>query len=183
MRFQLKLIVPVGVLVFILLLLGGCAENKQHIRVDPMKDKLENIMKFCDQIANESLCGVVHVRKPYFFIEGKVTGKLRRNASIYLLATPRTDLESALNTTRQCLPIMTEQLDDMSRFNFGPIPAGSYLLHVPAYQFKEMQGFPAVDEFNRSNHTLKMVFQGGDYQHSLAAFSITPNEPGADSFA
>lgn len=178
MRFQLKLIIISSVFALVFLLSGGCDENKHHNYVEQMNNKIENIMKACDKLANESLCGVVHVREPFFFIEGGVTGRLRKNATIYLLATPRTDLESALNTTENCIPIGKQQLDIRNEFSFGPIPAGLYIVHVPAYQFEEIQGFPVVKEFNQSNYTLKMIFQGGDYQHSLAAFSITPTEQG-----
>ena len=178
MRPKIKLIFIFIISISAMLILGGCDEIEHENNIQQGNSTTESIMKACEAIANENICGVIYVKEPYFYIEGIVTGKLRKSSLIYLLVAPRTDLESAFNITEYCIPIYEERLDSMGRFSFGPIPAGSYLLHVPAYQFKETQGFPIVNEFNQSNHTLKMIFHGGNSIHSLGAFSITPMERG-----
>lgn len=167
-----------GLVAAAFLLLGGCSEPKHQRLIPPKNFSMDKITTLLERMENSSRCGVCHVRKPFFHVEGKITGRLRKNATIYLYLLPRMDLHSAINITDHCIPVGKKPVEQMNTFRFGPIPAGTYLLYVPIHQFDEVQGFPYIKEFNESNHTAKTIFVGGDYRHSLGAFSIKPNEEG-----
>ena len=135
---------------------------------------LKNVSEIIGHIHETSICGGVTVKKPLFLIEGAVTGDPKINTTVYLYLAPRTDLDSALEIVENCMAIGKCQINSTNRFKFGPLPVGSYILRVSAYQFGEVRGFPMIREYNASNHSVEIVFHGGNYRHSLSVFSIVP---------
>lgn len=151
----------------------GCNETCQEDAVFPEIPQ-KNVSGNIEHIYKASVCGGVFIRKPLFPIEGVVTGHPQGNATIYLYLAPRTDLESALEIVENCMSIGKRQINSTGGFRFEPVPVGSYILRVSASQFKGVRGFPIINEYNESNHSVEIIFHGGNYRHSLSAFSIIP---------
>jgi hypothetical protein len=117
-------------------------------------------------------CGVLHVKRPVFNITGFLTANARPNSTIRLFISPNTSFDSALYVVQHCRFLLEVSIDSGKYFRFDYLPAGNYVAMVPRSAFYRFQGFPIINEFNRSNYSARVNFHGGDYRYSLGSFSI-----------
>jgi hypothetical protein len=117
-------------------------------------------------------CGVLHVKRPVFNITGFLTANARPNSTIRLFISPNTSFDSALYVVQHCRFLLEVSIDSGKYFRFDYLPAGNYVAMVPRSAFYRFQGFPIINEFNRSIYSARVNFHGGDYRYSLGSFSI-----------
>jgi hypothetical protein len=100
---------------------------------------------------------------------------VKPNSSIGLFVVPDSSFESALYVVKQCPFLLIEKINPETHFRFNYLPSGDYVAMVPRTAFwGNTQGFPIVQEFNRSNYSLRFNFHGGNWEYSLVSFSIHP---------
>lgn len=119
-------------------------------------------------------CGVLRMRQPVFNVNGVVTADVKPGSHVYLNTAHNTTYTGAIYAVDHCRAITRLPIAEDNSFTITSLPAGTYVLSVPIDSFGPAQGFPVVEEFNRSGHTLDVAFHGGDYRHSLGAFTIKP---------
>jgi hypothetical protein len=107
-----------------------------------------------------------------FNITGFLTANARPNSTIRLFISPNTSFDSALYVVQHCRFLLEVSIDSGKYFRFDYLPAGNYVAMVPRSAFYRFQGFPIINEFNRSNYSARVNFHGGDYRYSLGSFSI-----------
>jgi len=122
-------------------------------------------------------CGHLHVVKPVFNVSGRTTTPPRLNSTLYLLIAPNASLERALWTVRNCAPIGRMPLNESGQFVLEGLPASSYFAVVRRSHFSGGQGFPSVSESEGSDHSVCMLWQGGDVEYSIAAFTVASGGP------
>ena len=165
-----------GVILFILLFLAfclsGCISDKKKLVKTEVPPAREITL-----LSNHSVwsrCGILHIKRPLFNITGFLNTAARPNSSIHLFVAPDTSFESALYVVEHCPSLFSETINPKNQFRFDYLPAGNYVAMLPRGAFYYSQGFPIINEFNRSNYSVKFNFHGGDYRYSLVSFSIFP---------
>ena len=165
-----------GIILFILLFsvfcLPGCVSDKT--KLVKFEAPPPQTIEFLDNLSGLGRCGVLHVKRPLLNITGFLTAAARQNSSIYLFIVPDTSFNSALYVAKHCRSLYQQPIFSAKYFKFDYLPAGNYVAMVPRSLFYASQGFPIVNEFNLSNHSVKVNFHGGDYRYSLGSFSIFP---------
>ena len=157
-------------LLFVILLVAGCASNKTEFLCTeiPHSDESVNL----DNQIEFNQCGILHVQEPLFNVTGFLTTGVRPNSTIRLFIVPDTSLNSALYVVQHCRYLLEEPVHSERYFRFDYLPAGNYVAMVPRSAFYQFQGFPIINDFNRSNYSARVNFHGGDYRYSLGSFSI-----------
>jgi len=156
------------------LILAGCIPVDRPEIVSPNKNTSTRARISIERLMNENLCGGLHLSKPVFNVTGHVTAPVTQNSSIFLFLSRDMTSESVEYAVHNCRPIVKQKITDAGRFQFGPLPAGKYVIMVHNNSFKEDCGLPLLHEFNKSNHMLDINFYMGDTNHSLVSFSIRP---------
>jgi len=166
------LLLILSTLLFVILLVAGCASNKTEFLCTeiPHSDESVNL----DNQIEFNQCGILHVREPLFNVTGFLTTEVRRNSSIRLFVVPDTSFNSALYVVKHCRFLYQQPILSAKYFKFDYLPVGNYLAMVPRSAFYQFRGFPITNEFNRSSYSVKVNFHGGDYRYSLGSFSIFP---------
>ena len=152
--------------------LSGCVSDKtKPVKLEaPPPEAVDPL----DNLSGLGYCGVLHVKRPLFNITGFLNAASRPNSSIYLFIVPDTSFNSALYVVQHCRFLNEEPIDSGKFFRFVYLPVGNYVAMVPRSAFYQFQGFPIINEFNRSNYSVRVNFHGGDYRYSLGSFSIFP---------
>lgn len=76
-------------------------------------------------------------------------------------------------TVRTADPIQKGVVNDTAGFNFKSLCDGNYTAMIPATSFLNgTVGTPLPVEFNTTNKSLDIAFQGGDSEYLVGAFSI-----------
>ena len=111
-----------------------------------------------------------------FNVTGFLTTEAEPNSTIYLFVVPDTSFQTALDTVSAHPYVIQRPLVGQVNFSFVGLPPGDYLAMVPRNSFPvNLQGVPMAREFNRSNFSLQVNFQGGNAKYSLLSFSIRPS--------
>ena len=114
--------------------------------------------------ANRTLCIDVH---------GHVLGNIQSGAHVFLYRVQNLDYVPVMRTVRNCTPIQIGRVNDTAGYNFTCLDYGRYVASIPSSSYANSSvGSPIADEFKDGNSTLFFVFQGGDYEYSVGAFSI-----------
>jgi len=150
--------------------LSGCVSDKTNFL--KVEGPPPNAIDFLDNLSGLGRCGVLHVKRPLFNITGFLTAATRPNSTIRLFIVPDTSLNSALYVVQHCRYLLEEPIHSEKYFRFDYLPAGNYVAMVPRSAFYQFQGFPIINDFNRSNYSARVNFHGGDYRYSLGSFSI-----------
>jgi len=119
-------------------------------------------------------CGYLKVQKPLFNVSGWLTGSTKANVSVDVYIAPNDSLDAALDVVVRCRPIGNAQADEDGRFSFANLPAGLYFVALPSREFRQMQGFPVIEEQKSSEYAVRMLWYGGSFSYSIAAFSVSP---------
>ena len=117
-------------------------------------------------------CGYLKVQRPVFNVSGWLTGPTKANVTVDVYIAPNDSLDTALNVVVRCRPIANAQVDEDVRFTLANLPAGLYFVALPSREFTQMQGFPIIDEYEPSGHGVRMLWYGGSFSYSIAAFSV-----------
>ena len=152
--------------IVVLLLVCGCQSGTfghlQHEKVSG-----DNQTSFCGTLPNVS---------PRFNVTGVLTSPVNPNSSIFLFIAPNTSFETSLQVLENCSAIIVRPIIEKANFTFDDLPPADYVAMVPSSVFfAKIQGFPMVQEFNRSNYSLKFNFYGGSQEYSVVSFSIHPS--------
>lgn len=108
-------------------------------------------------------------------VKGRVLGDIKPNSSVFLYNTPDINFSSVMNQIRKS-PFSQKQLvDKQMEFEFGCLPMGTYTFAIPTSSYNTSVGSPLPYEYDCRNHSIKIAFQGGDYQYAVGAFYITGN--------
>ena len=157
-------------LLIVLLLATSCTCNsKQAARSTRVLPRVAGPVG--DAAFGDESCGVLYVRRPLFNVTGWLTAAVRSNTSVSVLIAPSTSLESVLWTVQNCPPLGKVPVVN-GRFSVPYLPVGKYLVALPMGSFGDVQGFPIVDEFNTSSHSVRVLWHGGDPRHSICAFAV-----------
>ena len=163
-----------GIILFILLFyffcLSGCMSDKTELVKNETPPP--QTIGLLNNLSGLGRCGVLHIKSPLFNITGFLTAAARPNSTIRLFIAPNTSFNSALYVVQHCRFLYEEPIDSGKYFRFDYLPVGNYVAMVPRSAFYQFQGFPIINEFNRSNYFVKVNFHGGDYRYSLGSFSI-----------
>lgn len=119
-------------------------------------------------------CGYLEIQRPLFNISGWLTGSTEPNVTVDLYVAPNESLETALEVVMRCRPIGNAQADRNGRFTLVNLPAGRYFVALPSREFRQMQGFPVIEEQKSSEYAVRMLWYGGSFSYSIAAFSVSP---------
>jgi hypothetical protein len=119
-------------------------------------------------------CGYLKVQKPLFNVSGWLTGSTKANVTVDVYIAPNDSLDTALNVIVRCRPIGNAQADEDGRFTLANLPSGLYFVALPSREFRQMQGFPVIDEYEPSGYAVRMLWYGGSFSYSIAAFSVSP---------
>lgn len=164
-------IVCIGSVLCMLLLVSCTAHEPDK---DPYARTLQKKMK--PQISGfhwqDNACGYLTVKRPQFNVSGRLTAATQQNTSICLLIARNTSLETGLWTADHCAPLMCVPIAKNGSFWFPYLPVGKYFALVHAGRFIDAQGFPVIKEFVKDNHTVRVIWHGGDYRYSMAAFVV-----------
>ena len=158
---------------FVIVLLTACGESQHEIgdayyeRVNSSENHDRMHLWF-----ETNPCGILKVRAPMFNVTGKLSVPVDINTTIDIYMTHNTSFESSMYAVTHCMPVIKAELVGNDEFLIRSLPAGKYVVRVDPRAFVRGQGFPVVDRFNQSNHTLTFAFHGGDPGHSICAFSI-----------
>ncbi len=165
-------------LLLVLLLATGCTNDfKQAARSTRVLPRVAEPVG--DAAIGDESCGVLYVRGPLFNVTGWLTAAVRSNTSVSVLIAPNISLESVLWTVQDCPPLGQVPVVD-GRFSLPYLPVGKYLVALPRGSFGDVQGFPVVDEFNTSSHSVRVLWHGGDPRHSICAFAVEKKNPSAE---
>jgi hypothetical protein len=159
-------------LLFIVLLMTGCVPNETEFPYTEIPHSNESVN--LDNQIKFNQCGILRVQEPLFNVTGFLTTGVRPNSTIRLFIVPDTSLNSALYVVQHCWYLLEEPIHSEKYFRFDYLPVGNYVAMVARSAFYQFQGFPIINEFNRSNYSARVNFHGGDYRYSLGSFSIFP---------
>ena len=151
----------------VLLMYGCLSSTSSH---------LEHEKPSVDNRTTDPFCGTLPNVSSRFNVTGVLTSPVNPNSSIFLFVAQDTSFETSLDVVANCSPIIVRPIIEKINFAFDDLPPGDYVAMVPsAVFFANIQGFPIVEEFNRSNYSVKVNFYGGDIEYSLVSFSIFPS--------
>lgn len=105
-------------------------------------------------------------------IKGRILGDVIPNSTISLYTLSSLNLTHVLTYIRTCEPIVQGVVNETKGFNFTCLSHGKYAAVILTTCYKKSVGSPLPYEFNNDNYSLGIVFQGGDYQHAIGAFTI-----------
>lgn len=165
------------IFLFSVFCLPGCVSDKT--KLVKFEAPPPQTIEFLDNLSVLGRCGVLHVKRPLFNITGFLTAATRPNSTIRLFIVPDRYLNSALYVVQHCRFLLEELINSEKYFRFDYLPVGNYVAMVPHSAFYQFQGFPIINEFNRSNYSVKVNFHGGDNRYSLGSFSIFPISEGS----
>jgi len=170
---KLQQFLILGIFAFFLaaiIMASGCSFNASK----PSQSRFSALKNITASDIEIGPCGIFHIQKPLFNVTGFLTAAARPNSSIHLFVVPDTTFGSALYVVQHCPSLFKEPIYSEKYFRFDYLPAGNYVAMVPRSLFYASQGFPIINEFNRSNYSARVNFHGGDYRYSLGSFSIFP---------
>ncbi|MFC1734748.1 hypothetical protein ACFL1X_01430 [Candidatus Hydrogenedentota bacterium] len=169
-------VILIGFFIVVVIAILGCRQTSLPDNiVSPNIPSIDDIHAETQQWMVTNPCGSLRVKRPLFNITGDLTAQVKPNSTIYFFIAPNTTLVAALRIVGDCSPIAAVQVSDVGRFRLFFLPASDYIGMIPETSFISSQGFPVIEEFNHSNHSVRMVWYGGNQQFSLAAFSIRSN--------
>lgn len=121
-------------------------------------------------------CGYLRIHEPLSNVSGWLTGPTKANVTVDVYVAPNDSLDAALDVVVRCRPIGNAQADETGRFSFTNLPAGLYFVALPSREFTQMQGFPVIDEYEPPGNVVRMLWYGGSFSYSIAAFSVSQKE-------
>ena len=128
--------------------------------------------------ADES-CGFVYVRGALLNVTGRFTASVEPGSAVSVFIAPNGSLESVMWALENCPPIGKVAVVD-GRFSVAYLPVGKYFVALPRGSFGDVQGFPIVEEFNTSSHSVRVLWHGGDPRHSICAFAVDERNQSAE---
>ena len=158
---------PSSTSIMVLLLVCGCqSSTSSNLHHETLSGDNHTRTAFCGTLPNVS---------SRFNVTGVLTSPVNPNSSIFLFVAQDTSFETSLHVVENCSPIIVRPIIEKINFAFDDLPPGDYVAMVPsAVFFANIQGFPIVQEFNRSGYSLKFNFYGGHQKYSVVSFSIHP---------
>ena len=109
-----------------------------------------------------------------FNVTGFLTADAKANSTLTLLIAPNTTLAGALYAAEHCSALIHVPVTGTGTFTLPSLPEGDYVLSAPRTAFFEGQGFPIIDEYNTSTHSVEQAWHGGNQHHSLGRITIHP---------
>ena len=106
-------------------------------------------------------------------VSGFVLGDINLNANVYLYQSSSLEFEAVMMTVRTADPIKTGRVNDLAEFNLSCLSNGKYVVSIPSKSYvNNSVGSPLPYEYENSKASLNIVFQGGDNQFLVGAFTI-----------
>ena len=154
--------------IMVLLLVCGCQSSTvSHLQHEKLSGDNRTRTPFYGTLPNVS---------PRFNVTGVLTSPVNPNSSIFLFVAPNTSFETSLQVVENCSATIVRPIIEKANFTFDDLPPGDYVAMVlSAVFFAKIQGFPMIQEFNRSNYSLEFNFYGGSQIYSIGSFSIRPS--------
>ena len=137
------------------LLCQGCSKQPENDSFDPAANAPSSF--------SASACIDVH---------GKVLGDIKPNTNVSLYRTPSVEYAFVVSTIRTNHPVGSARINESNGFSFNCLTYGNYAFAIPTSSYISSVGFPLPYEFDCENFSLRIAFQGGDYQYAVGAFSI-----------
>ena len=113
-----------------------------------------------------------------FSVSGRVLGNPYANSTVSLYAVPDTEHGLVMATLRNRTPFRKRSINATKEFRVECIPPGNYAFGIPVSSYNYTGGSPLPSEWTRDNYTLAIVFQGGDSEYLVGAFTIKENQTG-----
>ena len=108
-------------------------------------------------------------------VEGKVSGDIIPNATVYLYRSSNLNFTTIMTEIRTTNPFSSGIVNKSKKFRFQCLSFGNYTFVIPTTSYTWGTGSPLPYEFECKNVSVRIAFQGGDYQYAVGAFSIEPN--------
>ncbi len=105
-------------------------------------------------------------------VGGIVSGNIIPGSKVSLYETPSTNYSVVMNRIRTTHPMDWTTVNETEGFTFSCLPQGQYAFAIPATSYNGTVGAPLPYEFDCQDLSLRIAFQGGDYQYMVGAFTI-----------
>ena len=105
-------------------------------------------------------------------VTGSVFGKIKDNTTVALYKAEGFDYESIIGKINEGHPERVSKISANQSFSFFCLPAGHYLLNIPASSYDFSFGSPIPVESNQGDLNVEAILQGGNSQIMFSAFSI-----------
>lgn len=106
-------------------------------------------------------------------IQGHVLGDINPGSEVFLFKLQKQDYDTVMNTVRMSTPVQTGIVNGTAGFNFTCLSYGQYVAAIPSTSYRNSSvGSPLVYEFRNESVSIDIVFQGGDHEYLVGAFSI-----------
>ena len=108
-------------------------------------------------------------------IKGTVLGDIIPNSTVYLYRSSTLNFTTIMTAITTTNPIASSIVNKSKKFRFQCLSFGNYTVVIPTTSYSRATGSPLPYEFECKNVSVRIAFQGGDYQYAVGAFSIEPN--------
>ena len=146
-------VIPIALLMF--LLYAGCQQPAQ----------LSSPKNLSIAPANASTGACIDV-------EGKVLGGIKPCSKVYLYKTTSLNYSVVMAKIKDNQSDMQECVNTTKGFKFSCLYPGMYAFVIPTTSYNGSVGAPLPYEFECTNVSIRISFQGGDSKYMVGAFSI-----------
>ena len=106
-------------------------------------------------------------------VPGHVLGAVLTNATVYLYRAQTLDFDFVMKMVRFHHPWKTSRINESKEFPFSCLAEGLYILAIPSDSFfNRSVGSTLPYESETENYSINIVYQGGDGDFLVGAFSI-----------
>lgn len=109
---------------------------------------------------------------PCIGVDGIVLGDIIPGSKVSLYETPSTNYSVVMDRIRTTHPLDWMIVNETAGFTFSCLYQGNYAFAIPATSYNGTVGAPLPFEFDCQDLSLRIAFQGGDYQYMVGAFTI-----------
>ena len=109
---------------------------------------------------------------PCIDVAGIVLGSIKPGSKVYLYNTSSLNFSVVMAEIRNSQVIMQACVNATNGFKFGCLYPGKYALVIPTTSYYWSKGAPLPYEFDCTNVSVRIAFQGGDSEYMVGAFSI-----------
>ena len=105
-------------------------------------------------------------------VKGTVLGDIIPYSNVSLYETSSLNFSFIMSEIRTTQPVRSGTVNESDSFIFSCLSPGKYVLVIPSSCYNTSVGSPLPYEFDCENFSLRIAFQGGDFQYAVGAFSI-----------
>lgn len=122
---------------------------------------------------NQTKISTLNESSPCIDVQGHVLGRVIPGSRIYLYAVVNHSYPMVMKIVRHSIPLDIGTVNETDGFAFTCLGYGKFVAAIPSSSYANSSvGSPITDEFETGNGTIFFVFQGGDCEYLVGAFSI-----------